>query len=90
MEIIYLAAGRGTRLKKKTSLIPKCLVKIDKKSIIDHNLNFLRKFKKINIVVGYKYKKILRKFKNQKFNFIRNHNYKKTNMVESTFYQIQN
>ena len=29
MELIYLAAGRGSRLKKKTSRIPKCLVKVN-------------------------------------------------------------
>ena len=61
------------------------MVKINKKSIIDHNLKFIRKFKKINIIIGYKYEKILAKFKNQNFNFIRNTNYKKSNMVESTF-----
>lgn len=85
MEIIYLAAGKGSRLNKKTSLIPKCLVKVNDKSIIENNIAFLKKFKLINIIIGYKFKKIINLYKNYGFNFLNNKNYKNTNMVYSTF-----
>lgn len=85
MELIYLAAGRGSRLKKKTSDIPKCLVKVNNKSIIDYNLSFFNNFKKVNLILGYKYKLIISKFKKNKFNYVINKNYLSTNMVESTF-----
>ena len=85
MEIIYLAAGRGSRLKKQTAQIPKCLVKVNGKPIIEYNNIFLNRFNKINIVVGYKKDKIIKRYKNKKFNFVENKNYKNSNMVESAF-----
>lgn len=87
MEIIYLAAGRGSRLKKKTSNIPKCLVEINNKTILDYNLDFLFKFQKINIVTGYKSSKIIEKYNRckKKINFIVNKKFKTTNMVHSMF-----
>ncbi len=85
MEIIYLAAGRGSRLKKQTAQIPKCLVKVNGKPIIEYNNIFLNKFNKINIVVGYKKNKIIKKYKNRKINFVENKNYLNSNMVESAF-----
>ena len=90
MEIIYLAAGRGSRLKKKTRKIPKCLIKVSGKTILEHSYNFLLNFKRINIVTGYKSellkKKILKnKIIKKNINFICNNKFKKTNMVYSTF-----
>ena len=85
MEVIYLAAGRGSRLKKKTSKIPKCLVKVNGKSILEHNYNFLRKFKKVNIITGYKSKLILKENKIKKFKILKNEKYNLTNMVYSSF-----
>lgn len=85
MEIIYLAAGRGSRLKKQTAQIPKCLVKVNGRPIIEYNNIFLNRFKKINIVVGYKKNKIIKRYKNKKFNFVENKSYKNSNMVESAF-----
>ena len=85
MEIIYLAAGRGSRLKKQTAQIPKCLVKVNGKPIIEYNNIFLNRFNKINIVVGYKKDKRIKRYKNKKFNFVENKNYKNSNMVESAF-----
>ena len=85
MELIYLAAGRGSRLKKKTSRIPKCLVKVNNKPIIDYNLSFFLNFKKVNLILGYKYKSIISRFKKNRFNYVINKKYLSTNMVESTF-----
>ena len=45
---LILAAGRGSRMKKKTSKKPKCLSLIGKKTLLDlniqnfHNNNFLK------------------------------------------------
>ena len=66
MQYIILAAGRGKRLKKKTLNIPKFLVKIKNKSILEYQLKLLEKFKfnrKI-ILTGYKHEKIEENMKN--------------------------
>jgi len=63
MQYIVLAAGRGKRLKKQTLNIPKVLVKIKNKSILEYQLQLLEKFKfnrKI-ILTGYKHEKIKEK-----------------------------
>jgi len=56
MQLVILASGKGSRLKNKTKKIPKCLVKVNKISIIDYNEKFINKFKKVIIVTGYKSK----------------------------------
>ena len=45
MQYVVLAAGRGKRLKKQTLNIPKVLVKIKNKSILEYQLKLLEKFK---------------------------------------------
>ncbi len=54
MELIYLAAGKGSRLGKTYSTKPKCFANINKKKIIDYNEYFFSKFKKVFIITGYK------------------------------------
>ena len=54
MQLVILASGRGSRLQDKTKKIPKCLVKLKGKPIIDYNLKFFNKFKKKIIITGYK------------------------------------
>ena len=85
MEVIYLAAGRGSRLGSKTSKIPKCLVNVKGKSILEHNLKFLNKFDKVNIITGYKSKLILKNNKFKNFKILKNQKYRTTNMVYSSF-----
>ena len=58
MHLILLAAGKGSRLPKKFRKNPKCMVKINKKTILEHNLNFYKKFKFRTIVGGYKSNKL--------------------------------
>lgn len=60
MQLVVLAAGRGSRLPKKYRYSPKCLVRIRNKEIINYNLDFLNKFNNKIIVSGYK-KNILKK-----------------------------
>ena len=86
MIIIMLCAGRGKRLGPKTTNLPKCMVKVKNKPIIDWSKNFRKKFKKTIIVCGYKKKIIINKFKHDsKVSFSINKNYKTTNMVNSLF-----
>ena len=85
MNSLILAAGTGTRLRPITNDIPKCLVKIGNKSLLDWQLENLKKagIKNINIVTGYKQDKII-KDREIKFNKIYfNKNYNSTNMVKS-------
>lgn len=85
MQLIFLAAGRGSRLPKKNRDAPKCLTKIKNKSIFEHNNKFFDKFKNKIIITGYKNKLISSIAKKKKFKVILNKNYKNTNMVYSMF-----
>jgi choline kinase len=85
MYLALLAAGRGTRLPKKYRSKPKCLVEINKKTILSHNLNFYNKFKNRIIISGYKSKKLDDFIKYNNFFSIKNKDYAKTNMVHSLF-----
>ena len=74
--VLLLSAGRGSRLGKKGKIIPKSLLKIGSETILFRITNYLmaRGLKEVNIVVGYKYKKILnelKKFKDLKVNYIK-------------------
>ena len=70
-DLIILAGGRGTRLKKYTKNIPKPLVKIEKSSILERIINNLSKFqfRKIFIITGYKSEQLFKKFHNKYINF---------------------
>tara|TARA_B110000444_G_C18735572_1_gene545443 strand:+ start:248 stop:1009 length:762 start_codon:yes stop_codon:yes gene_type:complete len=80
---IILAAGSGKRLKKYTKKIPKCLVKIDGKTILSRQIKILERnnIKNITIVGGY-LSSFLKRFK---INLLINKDYRKTNMVWSLF-----
>lgn len=56
MRAIILAAGRGSRMKNLTDDLPKCLIKLRGKSLLDWQLEALRVvgIKDIAIVTGYK------------------------------------
>lgn len=85
MQLIILAAGKGSRLPQKYRSLPKCLVRFNKKNLIDHNKEFINKFKKKIIITGYR-SNILKKItQNYNFRYIRNKNFNKTNMVYSLF-----
>jgi len=83
MQLIVLASGRGSRLKKLTKKIPKCLVSVRSKTIIDYiSKNFI-KFDQTIILTGYKSELINKKFPEIKK--IKNEKYMSTNMVYSLF-----
>lgn len=83
MNLIILAAGRGRRLKSKTSSTPKPLVKFLGKCILDYQISIIKKFGIIKpiLVLGYKF--LL--FKKYNFPKVINAEYQSTNMVYSFF-----
>ena len=85
MYLVYLAAGRGSRLPKKYRQRPKCLTQIKKKTIFERNVEFFNNFKKKIIITGYKRKKLSKLIYKYKFKEVVNHKYKDTNMVHSLF-----
>ena len=54
-EVAILSGGRGTRVKKYTRNIPKCLIEINGKPFLYHQLKYLKKnnIKSVIILVGY-------------------------------------
>jgi len=78
----------GKRLYPLTKDIPKCLVKIGGKSIIDHQIKVLRdcKINKIFVAVGYRGNQIKEKVKNAQFVF--NPFYRFTNSVASLWFVL--
>ena len=85
MILIILASGSGKRLKNKTKKVPKCLVKVNGKPIIEYMQKFINCFDKIFVVTGYKSSLIKKFFNNKKVKIIYNKKYKSTNMVDSLF-----
>ena len=61
MKSVILAAGSGNRLRPITNKIPKCLVSIGGKSLLEWQINSLidAGISEINIVTGYKHTKIV-------------------------------
>ena len=59
-QVVILCGGRGTRLKPLTDDIPKALVHVKKRPILDYVLDFYRSkgFSRFTLCVGYKGEKI--------------------------------
>ena len=53
MQLIVLSAGRGSRLPSKFRNKPKCLVGLNSKPLLLHNIQFFYNFKKKILVSGY-------------------------------------
>ena len=89
MDAIILAAGKGKRIAKITDGNHKSLLKVNGKSIIDWQLDYLDEFnvKNIFIVVGYKKEKFLELYGNRKnITFIFNPFYEITNVLSSFWF----
>ena len=69
MKVVILAGGKGTRLSEYTKFIPKPMVKIGGKPIIEHIINIYRKNNLSDFIIatGYKSKEIKKFFKEKKF-----------------------
>ena len=83
MKAIILAAGMGTRLSKYTEGLPKCMLKFNGKTLIERQVETLRKsgINDITIVKGYMPDKI--NIKGVKYYI--NEDFADTNMVETLF-----
>ncbi len=81
MYMIILAAGQGTRLRPLTDDIPKCLVKVKEKSILDWQLQVARQagITDIAVIRGYRKEAIDR----IGVTYFENPLFDKTNMVET-------
>ena len=81
MKSIIIAAGSGRRIPEFSKLIPKSLIKINRKSILKRQIDLMTKSKinQISIVKGFKSNKI--KFK--KIKYFYNKDYKKNEQLES-------
>jgi len=83
MKAIILAAGKGERLRPLTDNIPKCMVELFGKTLLDRQIELFEKFgiSEIIVVTGYKSEKI----RNNKVILMQNKLYDSTNMVETLF-----
>jgi len=81
MKAIILAAGVGSRMKNYTKSLPKGMMKINGKTLIERQIQVLKNvgIKKIVIVTGYKFEMITYKG----VEYYHNKNYQETNMIES-------
>ena len=89
MNAVILDAGEGKRLRPLTNPKPKCLLKLNDATILEHQLTNLSKcrIETVVIVVGYRAAQILEEIANKDFDleieFISNPIYYKTNTVYS-------
>jgi L-glutamine-phosphate cytidylyltransferase len=83
MRAIIVAAGQGTRLRPLTNYMPKCLVKLESKPLLEYQLSTFDKcgITDINIVGGH----FADKLKIYPIRLFINKYYKTTNMVYSLF-----
>ena len=86
---VILNAGEGKRLRPLTESVPKCLLKLNETTILEHQLKNLAEcgIREVIIVVGYCAEQIYRKVEEKKFGldvkFVRNPIFDKTNTVYS-------
>ncbi len=52
---MLLAAGHGTRLRPLTDTVPKCMVKIAERPVLEHNILWLKNFGVTNLVINLHY-----------------------------------
>lgn len=83
MNSIILAAGEGKRLRPLTTDVPKCMVKLFGKSMMERQIATYRScnINDITIVTGYKNHKI----SFDRINIVQNNKFDTTNMVETLF-----
>jgi len=83
MNSIILAAGEGTRLRPETVSIPKGMVKLFDKSLLEMQIDIFKKcgINDISIVTGY----LADKITFPSINYFKNENYSSTSGIESLF-----
>lgn len=86
---IFLAAGEGRRLRPVTLEMPKPLIKVHGKRMIDRSLEALNEYgiDEIYLVVGYKKEKFEEIYGNDpRIHFIENPDYQKGNNISSLYW----
>lgn len=68
MKVVILAGGKGSRISEYTHSIPKPMIKIGSKPIIEHIIDIYSAYKLKDFIIagGYKYKIIEKYFENKK------------------------
>lgn len=95
MEALILAAGQGSRLRPHTDHIPKCLLEVGGKSILDHQLTVLERagVECVHIVIGNLDTKVrshlAEHWGHMNLNIIFNPYYEFTNVIGSFWFGIQ-
>ena len=71
LDLVILAGGKGTRIKKYLNKKPKPMVRLNKIYFLQYLINIFSKYplNKIFILVGYKSDIIFKNFHNKTFNF---------------------
>src|SRR3989344_361329 len=85
MKAIILAAGMGTRIRAVTKSIPKCLIQVGGKTILEQQITALQEngINDIIIITGYKQKQIKPLIKKYALKMYTNRWYRTTGMLES-------
>ena len=84
VKCLIIAAGLGSRLKKHTENLPKCMLDFGGKTLLQRQLEVYKKngIKNISLVKGYKKEKINYKG----IRYFENPDYRKNNILNSIFY----
>ena len=81
MQAVILAAGKGTRLKAKTDTLPKAMIEIEGKPLLEYSLDALIEagLRDVIMVVGFHHESITRRFGNHyrglKIQYVENDKY---------------
>lgn len=81
MKAIILAAGRGSRMQTKTAVLPKCLLELWGKTLLEHQLAAIRQggITEIAVVTGYHAEEI--RSRHPELTYFHNADWANTNMV---------
>jgi NDP-sugar pyrophosphorylase family protein len=85
MKAVILAAGQGTRIRAVHGERPKCLIKVDDETILDHQIDGLSKagIDEIAIVVGYEKQQIIRHVRRRSGGALKNPFHRKSDLFHA-------
>ena len=87
MKAVILAAGQGTRIRSVHGERPKCLIKVDNSTILDHQLDALTAvgINDVAIVVGYEKEQIINHVKSRNRSYMQ-----RIHLIENPAFAITN
>ena len=85
MKAIILAAGRGSRMKERTEILPKCLTELWGKRLLEWQIEAINKagIRDVAVVTGYHAMEIINRFPD--LTYFHNGDWESTNMVSTLF-----